>query len=84
MLNKTPSRIMVSIGNKNAIAADKVIAIVSAESAPIKRLKDLAKKDKRLIDATGGKKTNTVIVTTSNHVILSSAQPETIAQRFSK
>lgn len=73
---------LINIGFKNAVAKDKVVAIVSADAAPIKRLKDTAKKENRLIDATNGRRTNTVIITASNHVILSSAQPETITQRF--
>lgn len=73
---------LVNIGFKNAVAKDKIVAIVSADAAPIKRLKDIAREQNRLIDATNGRRTNTVIITASNHVILSSAQPETITQRL--
>lgn len=73
---------LINVGFKNAIAKDKVVAVVSADAAPVKRLKDIAKRENRLVDATNGRRTNTVIITVSNHVILSSAQPETIARRF--
>ena len=60
----------------------RVITILSPESAPMKRLKDEARAEKKLIDATYGRRTRAIIITDSNHVILSSIQPETIAQRF--
>jgi len=73
---------LINVGFKNSVAKDKVVAVVSADAAPVKRLKDIAKRENRLVDATNGRRTNTVIITVSNHVILSSAQPETIARRF--
>ncbi len=73
---------LINVGFKNAIAKDKVVAVVSADAAPVKRLKDMAKRENRLVDATNGRRTNTVIITVSNHIILSSVQPETIARRF--
>jgi len=82
MSNKTKTGTLLNIGFNNTVPKDKVVAIVSAEAAPIKRLKDIAKKENRLIDATNGRRTRAVIITTCNHVILSSAQPETITQRF--
>ena len=83
MLSKKKLNALINIGFKNAVAKNKIVAIISANAAPAKRLKNTAKKENRLIDATNGRKTNTVIVTESNHVILSSAQPETVTQRFS-
>lgn len=74
--------ILVNIGFGNIVSANRVIAIVSPESAPVKRLISEAKENKRLIDATYGRRTRAVIITDSNHVILSAIQPETIAQRF--
>ena len=62
----------------------KVIAILSPDSAPMKRLKEEARTEKKLIDATYGRRTRTIIITDSNHVILSSIQPETIAHRFTE
>jgi regulator of extracellular matrix RemA (YlzA/DUF370 family) len=58
------------------------VAIVSPNSAPMKRLKDEARNDNRLIDATHGRRTRSIIVLDSNHVVLSAIQAETISQRF--
>jgi len=73
---------MINIGFGNSVASDRVIAVISPNGAPIKRLRDEAKAEKRLIDATQGRKTRSVIITDSNHVILSAIQSETLAQRF--
>ncbi|MFN3504871.1 MAG: DUF370 domain-containing protein [Caldimicrobium sp.] len=74
---------LLNIGFGNFVVVDRVIAIVNPNSAPMKRLKEEAKETKRLIDATQGRKTRSIIITDSNHVILSAIQAETIAQRFS-
>jgi regulator of extracellular matrix RemA (YlzA/DUF370 family) len=74
---------LINIGFGNSVVSSRVVAIISPSAAPIKRLRDEAKEDKRLIDATQGRKTRSVIITDSNHVILSAIQSETIAQRFS-
>ena len=68
---------------KKLVEINRVVAIIGPNAAPIKRLRDEARDDKRLIDATQGRKTRSVIITDSNHVILSAIQSETIAQRFS-
>jgi regulator of extracellular matrix RemA (YlzA/DUF370 family) len=73
---------LLSIGFGSTVIADRVIAILSPNSAPMKRLKDEAKKEKRLVDATYGRKTRSIIITDSNHVLLSAIQAETIAQRY--
>lgn len=73
---------LINIGFGNIVAANRVIAIVSPESAPIKRLIHDAKEKGQLIDSTYGRKTRSVIVTDSNHIILSAIQPETVAHRF--
>jgi regulator of extracellular matrix RemA (YlzA/DUF370 family) len=73
---------LINIGFGNIISANEVIAIVSPESAPIKRNITNAREKNLLIDATYGRKTRAVIITNSNHVILSAIQPETIAHRF--
>lgn len=73
---------LVHIGFGNMVAADKVIAVIQPSSAPMKRLKEEAKDGGRLIDATQGRKTRAVLITDSNHVILSAIQPETIVHRF--
>ncbi len=73
---------LVNIGFGNFVVADRIIAIVNPDSAPMKRLKEAAKEGHRLIDATQGRKTRSIIITDSNHVILTAIQTETIAQRF--
>lgn len=74
---------MLNIGFGNVVAASRVVAIVSPNSAPVKRLKDEAREEKRLIDVTHGRKTRSVLITDSNHVILSAILTETISQRLS-
>jgi regulator of extracellular matrix RemA (YlzA/DUF370 family) len=73
---------LVNIGFGNVVAVSKVVAIITPSSAPMKRLRDEAKKGGRLIDATEGRRTRSIIVTDSNHIILSAIQAETITQRF--
>jgi regulator of extracellular matrix RemA (YlzA/DUF370 family) len=74
--------LLLNIGFGNVVVADRVIAIVSPVSAPIKRLKEDAKEQGKLIDATYGRKTRAIIVTDSNHVVLSAINPETAALRL--
>ena len=74
---------LLNIGFGNTVVAGRVVAIVSPNSAPIKRLKDEARDEKRLIDATHGRRTRSVIVMNSNHIVLSAIQAETISQRYS-
>ena len=74
---------LINVGFGNTIVSDRVIAIVSPTSAPMKRLKDEAREAGRLVDATQGRRTRSIIITDSNHVVLSAIQAETIAQRFS-
>lgn len=76
-------QILLNIGFGSTVVAERVVAIVSPNSAPIKRLKDEARDDKRLIDATHGRRTRAIIVMDSNHVVLSAIQAETLSQRFS-
>ena len=73
---------LVNVGFGNSVVSRRVIAIISPGAAPIKRLRDEARDEKRLIDATQGRRTRSVLITDSNHVILSSIQSETLAQRF--
>ena len=72
----------INIGFGNMVAADRVITIASPESAPIKRLIQDAKDEGRVIDVSCGRRTRSVIVTDSEHVILSAIQAETIANRL--
>ena len=75
-------KVLLNVGFGNTVVADRIVAIVSPNSAPMKRLKDEARDSNRLIDATHGRRTRAVIVTDSNHVILSAIQAETIGQRY--
>ncbi|MEL6492437.1 MAG: DUF370 domain-containing protein [Cyanobacteria bacterium J06621_3] len=72
---------MINIGFGNVISASRVVAIVSPESAPIKRIITEARNLSRLVDATYGRRTRAVIITDSGHVVLSPFQPETVANR---
>lgn len=74
--------ILVNIGFGNVVAASKVVAIVTPGSAPIKRMREESKQEGRLVDATQGRRTRSIIITDSNHIILSALQAETITQRF--
>ncbi len=73
---------LINIGFGNMVAAGRLIAIVSPESAPIKRIIQDAKERGTLIDATYGRRTRAVLVMDSEHVILSAVQPETVANRM--
>lgn len=75
---------MVNIGFGNIISANRIIAIISPESAPIKRVIQNARDEGKLIDATYGRKTRAVIITDSGHVVLSAILPETVGQRLLK
>jgi regulator of extracellular matrix RemA (YlzA/DUF370 family) len=73
---------LINIGFGNIVSAGRVVAIVSPESAPIKRIISDARDRGQLIDATYGRRTRAVIIMDSNHVVLSAIQPETVANRF--
>jgi regulator of extracellular matrix RemA (YlzA/DUF370 family) len=77
-------QLLLSIGFGSSVVADRVVAIVSPNSAPMKRLKDEAKADKRLVDATHGRRTRSIIIMDSKHVVLSAIQSETISERYVK
>jgi regulator of extracellular matrix RemA (YlzA/DUF370 family) len=72
---------LVNIGFGNMVSKDRLISIISPESAPIKRMIQEAKDSKMAIDATYGRRTRSVIIMDSGHIILSAVQPETIANR---
>lgn len=72
---------MISIGHKNYIAVNRIISVICPDSRPTKNLINGARDSGKLIDATMGKKTKSVLVTDSNHVILSANSSETIVQR---
>eukprot|EP00767_Chilomastix_cuspidata_P000667 gnl/Chilomastix_cuspidata/11797.p1 GENE.gnl/Chilomastix_cuspidata/11797~~gnl/Chilomastix_cuspidata/11797.p1 ORF type:complete len:111 (-),score=1.02 gnl/Chilomastix_cuspidata/11797:26-358(-) len=73
---------LLNIGFGSSVVAERVVAILSPNSAPMKRLKDEAKEDKRLVDATHGRRTRSIIVLDSNHVVLSAIQAETVSHRY--
>jgi regulator of extracellular matrix RemA (YlzA/DUF370 family) len=73
---------LLNVGFGSTVVSERVVAIVSPNSSPMKRLKDEAREDRRLIDATYGRRTRSIIILDSNHVVLSAVQAETISQRF--
>jgi len=75
---------MFNVGFENAVAAERVVAVVSAAASPIKRLREAALRHRKLIDATNGRRTRAVIVMDSDHVVLSSLQPTTLLERLAE
>ena len=75
---------LVNIGFGNIVTAERIVAIVSPESAPIKRLIQEAKDNKTAIDATYGRRTRAVLIMDYGHIILSAVQPETVGGRIDK
>jgi len=75
---------LINIGFGNIVSANRIISIVSPESAPIKRIVQEAKDSKMAVDATYGRRTRAVIIMDSGHIILSAVQPETVAGRLEK
>ena len=73
---------LINIGFGNMVSANRLVAIVSPESAPIKRIIQDARDQGTLVDATYGRRTRAVIITDSDHVILSAVHPETVANRL--
>ena len=73
---------LMNAGHGNMLAVDKVVAIISPNSAPAKRLKDEARESGRLVDITQGRKTRAFVITMANQVFLSAVQVETLAARF--
>ena len=73
---------LINVGFGNAVNSEKIVAVVSPEAAPIKRMVQKAREENLLVDATVGRRTNAVIFTGEGLVILSALQPETISRRF--
>jgi len=73
---------LINIGFGNVVSANRIIAVISPESAPIKRIIQEARDAERLIDATYGRRKRAVIIMDSGHVILSAVQPETVGHRM--
>ena len=78
------SPILLNLGYGNLVVASRVVAVVSPQSAPMKRLREEASSRGKLVDATQGRRTRSIIVTDSDHVILSAINPETIAARLAQ
>jgi regulator of extracellular matrix RemA (YlzA/DUF370 family) len=76
------SPILLNLGYGNLVVASRVVAVVSPQSAPMKRLREEAANRGKLVDATQGRRTRSIVVTDSDHVILSAINPETIAARL--
>ena len=74
--------ILLNLGYGNLVVASRVVAVVSPQSAPMKRLREEATSRGKLVDATQGRRTRSILVTDSDHVILSALNPETIAARL--
>lgn len=74
---------LINVGFGNALKVNRILAVVNPGSAPIRKLKDEARKEKKLIDVTEGRRTRAIIILDTGHLVLSSVQPETISQRFS-
>ena len=72
---------LINVGFGNLVSSDRVVAIVGPESAPIRRMIQEARKQAMLIDATYGRKTRAVLITDSDHIVLSALQPETLGYR---
>ncbi len=75
---------LVNIGFGNIVSASRIVAIISPESAPVKRIVQEAKDNKTAVDATCGRRTRAVLIMDSGHIILSAVQPETVAGRLDK
>jgi regulator of extracellular matrix RemA (YlzA/DUF370 family) len=73
---------LLHVGFGNMVVSERIVAIINPASAPIKRIKDEARTQGRLVDATEGRKTRAILVMDSNHVVLSAIQPETLGIRF--
>jgi hypothetical protein len=73
---------LLNIGFGNTVMVEKIIAVINTGSSPARKLKEVAKMEGRLIDVTEGRRTRSILVMESNHIILSSVQPDTISQRM--
>lgn len=73
---------LLNVGFGNTVAIERIIAVINAGSSPSRKLKELAKQEGKLLDATEGRRTRSMLVMDSNHLVLSSVQPDTIGQRL--
>ena len=75
---------LINVGFGHVVNSGRIVAVVSPDAAPVKRMVQSVKGTRTLIDATQGRKTKAVIITSDDHIVLSALQPETIAKRFSE
>jgi len=75
---------LINVGFGNAVKINRILAVVNPGSSPIRKLKEDARREKKLIDVTEGRRTRAILVLDSGHLILSSVQPETISQRLAQ
>lgn len=73
---------LINVGFGNAVKINRIVAVVNPGSSPIRKLKEEARKEKKLIDVTEGRRTRAIILLDTGHLVLSSVQPETISQRL--
>jgi regulator of extracellular matrix RemA (YlzA/DUF370 family) len=73
---------LLNVGHGNTVMVQRIVAVINTGSSPARKLKELAKKEARLVDVTEGRRTRSILVMDSNHIILSSVQPDTINQRM--
>ncbi|MEK6201214.1 MAG: DUF370 domain-containing protein [Desulfobulbaceae bacterium] len=73
---------LLNVGFGNTVAIERIIAVINAGSSPSRKLKELAKQEGKLLDVTEGRRTRSMLIMDSNHLILSSVQPDTIGQRL--
>lgn len=73
---------LINIGFGNTVMVERIVAVINTGSSPARKLKEQAKKENRLIDVTEGRRTRSILVLDSNHVVLSSVQSDTISQRM--
>ncbi len=75
---------LINVGFGNAVKVNRILAVVNPGSSPIRKLKDEARRERKLIDVTEGRRTRAILVLDSGHLVLSSVQPETISQRLAQ
>ncbi len=73
---------LLNVGFGNTVMVDRVVAVINTGSAPARKIREIAKKSSKLIDVTEGRRTRSMLIMDSNHVVLSSVQPDTIGQRL--
>ena len=76
--------VLLHVGFGNAVKIDRILAVVNPGSSPVRKLKEEARLERRIIDVTEGRRTRSIIILDSGHLVLSSVQPDTIAQRLAQ